>query len=316
MQLFDLHRSKAADLAQIIAPQIHQHIMLGQFLFIGQQVTLQRRILRLGLAARPGTGQWEGMQHAVLQLDKGFGRGTCHLDIGAGKIEHVGRWIDGAQHPIGPEQAALKRCRQPVGQNDLKNIALINMMARLFDHGAVGSLVKQRRHLAQQTTGAFPAFLTAAQKLCHPRKLQQRLIVVRFQVIQCHIGNQDDLLAAVVKGNDLVKEHQIDILEGFRIHCRRAGLRLTVAEIIVGEVTHKAAGKGRQPRQTRAFIPCQYLAQHRRGVFGLHRHIPRAQRTVHAGDLQLWVIAQKGIPAPFFIGLCRLQQIAMGRDIF
>lgn len=186
VQLFDLHGSKAADLAQIIASQIHQHVMLGQFLFICQQVTLQRYILRLGLAARPGTGQREGMQHAVLQLDKGFGRGPCHLDIGARKIEHVGRWIDGAQHSIGSEQAALKRCREPVGQDDLKNIAFINMTACLFDHGAVGSLIKQRRHLAQQTTGTLPAFLAAAQKFCHPRKLPQRLVVLSIDFLNFH----------------------------------------------------------------------------------------------------------------------------------
>ena len=65
-------RAEAADLAQVVAPQVHQHVVLGQLLFVGKKLLFKRLVLLVGFAPRPRARQREGVQHAVLQLDQRF----------------------------------------------------------------------------------------------------------------------------------------------------------------------------------------------------------------------------------------------------
>ena len=53
MELLHLNRAEPADLPQIVPPQVHQHIVLGQLLLIGEQLLLHGPVLLRGLSSGP-----------------------------------------------------------------------------------------------------------------------------------------------------------------------------------------------------------------------------------------------------------------------
>ena len=143
-------------------------------------------------------------------------------------------------------------------------------------------------------------------------------VVVGFQVfrIQRHIHDEHDLLPEVVKGDDLIEEHQVHILEVLGVLGLGAGFRFAVAQIIVGEVPHQTAREGGEVLEPRAFVLRQDLPQDLRGVPGLKGQLPGLHHAVPAGDLHLRVQAQEGVPAPLFAGLGAFQQVAVGGNVF
>ena len=102
-------RAELADLAQVIAAQVHQHVVLGQLLLVGQQFLFQSLVLLVGLAAGPGTGQGEGVEHAVLQLHQRLRGGPGHLHVRPGEVEHVGGGVRGPQDAVGVQQASRQK---------------------------------------------------------------------------------------------------------------------------------------------------------------------------------------------------------------
>ena len=138
----DFDGAKGADPAQVVAPQVHQHIVLTQLLFVLQQSGLQRRVLCGGLAPGAGAGQWVGKQLAVGELDQCFRRGTGDLNIVGRKVEHIGGGILPPQNLVGVKQAALHFGAQAVRQHHLENIALPDIALGFLHHCGVSSLVK------------------------------------------------------------------------------------------------------------------------------------------------------------------------------
>ena len=68
MQLLHFYGAEFADLAEVVAPEIDQHIVLGKLLFIREQLAFQHQILLLRFAARTGTRQRKGMQDTVFEF--------------------------------------------------------------------------------------------------------------------------------------------------------------------------------------------------------------------------------------------------------
>ena len=317
MQLFHLHRAEPAHPAKVVAAKVHQHVVFSQLLFVGQKFDFQCLVLLVGLSAGAGTCQRKGVQHAVFQLDQRFRRGPGHLHIGAGEIEHIRRWVDGAQHPVGPQQTAFKGGRQPVGKHDLKDLALADGVLCLLHHPAVSRLVKKRLWFVQQSSGGFLLLGSGLQKLCQTVQPEDGFVIVRFQRVrlQRHIHDEHDLLPQVIKGNHLIEQHQVHILEILRVLRLCAGLWLTVAEVIVGKVAYKAAGEGGQVCKARAFVLGQNLPQHLRGVLCFKSEFPGLHHAIPAGDLHFGIQTQNGVAAPLFAGLGALQQVAVGGDV-
>ena len=258
------------------------------------------------------------MQHAVLQLDQRFRRSTGHLYVRTGKIEHIRRGVDGAQHPVSAQQTALKGGCQPVGKHDLENLALMDGVLCLFHHCAVGSFVKKRGHLAQQPACGFLLLGAGLQQLRQLLQPKNGFVVVRFQRIrlQRHIHDEHDLLPQIVKGDDLIKKHQVHILEAFGILRSGAGFRLAVTKVIVGKVAHKTAGEGGQLCKARAFVLCKDLPQRLRGILRFKGELPGFHHAVAAGDLHFGVKPQKGVASPLFAGLGTFQQVTVGGNVF
>ena len=153
------------------------------------------------------------MQHAVLQLDERFRRGARDLHIRTGKIEHIGRGIDRPQHAVGIEQRAGERCAETIGKHDLEDIALVDIVLCLFDHFAVGLFAEERCQFAGHAAFGLCGFLAVLHELCHLCKPAQRLVIFGFRFIEPHIRNEDQLLPEVIERDDLIEQHQIEILE-------------------------------------------------------------------------------------------------------
>lgn len=94
-----------------------------------------------------------------------------------------------------------------------------------------------------------------------------------------------------------------------------AGNKGALAEVIIGEISHKAAGEGGQVCKTRAFILRQNFPQRLRGVLCFKGQFPGLHHAIPAGDFHFRVKAEKGVAAPLFAGLGTFQQIAVGGDI-
>ena len=142
-------------------------------------------------------------------------------------------------------------------------------------------------------------------------------VIVRFQRIrlQRHVHDQHDLLPQVVKCDHLIEQHQVYVLEVFGVLCRGTGFGFAVAEVIIGEISHKAAGEGGQVCKARAFILRQNFPQRLRGVLRFKCEFSGLHAAVLACDLHFRVKAEKGVAAPLLTGLGTFQQIAVGGDI-
>ena len=81
MQLLGLHAAKAADLAQIIAAQVDEHIVLGQFFLIAEQFLLQPQVFFLAASSAPCPSQRKGAQYTVIQTDQRFRGSAGDLDV-------------------------------------------------------------------------------------------------------------------------------------------------------------------------------------------------------------------------------------------
>ena len=189
-------------------------------------------------------------------------------------------------------------------------------MLRLLHHTAVTFPVKQRRHLSHQMSAGFLFLLPVSQQIRHLSQFPHRPVVPGFRFVQRNIYDQDDLLPEVVKGNDLVKKHQIRVLKSFCIFYLASHRRLAVAQIVVGEISYQSSGEGRQVVEPGTFIMIQDLSEICRRVIRLHLNVSHLHLPVHTGDLLLRVVSKECISSPFVICHRRFQHIAVGRYIF
>ena len=133
---------------------------------------------------------------------------------------------------------------------------------------------------------------------------------------EVNIDDENDLLADMVEGDDLVKEHEVHVLEGLRVLGFAAGSGLAVSEIVVREVSYETAGEGGQIVKMRAPVVEQDLAEDIGGVIGLHLYAAGLHDAVDAGDVHLRVEAEEGVAAPGLVDAGGFQQEAVLIHIF
>ena len=316
VERFHLHGTEAGDPPQVVPAQVHEHVMLGQLLFIRKEFRFQPPVLLRGGAAGPGAGQGKGVQDAALQLHQGFGTRTGDLHVRAGEVEHVRGRIDRPQHAVNVQEASLEGGAEPVAQHDLEDIALPDVVFGLLHHAAEGFPAEQGRDLAHQAAGRIRCLGAFREEL--PQRLQFHLrpVVSGFALGQPRVDDQDDLLAEVVEGDDLVEQHQVHVLETLRILGDPLRGGLGVADIVIGEIADQAAGERRKPRKARAAVFGKDPAQHRRGIAGFQADIPGLHDAVEAGDAHLRVVAEERVPSPGLQLFRRFQQETVGGDVF
>ena len=194
------------------------------------------------------------MQHAVLKFDKGLRRGASHFDIRSREVEHVRRRIDGPEHPVRIQKASLKRCREAVRKDDLEDVSLVDVMLGLLNHLAILFFRKQRGDLPEKPSRRFLLLLAVPQKLFQLLDVPYGFPVIGFGVVRLHIGDQDNFLPYIVKCDDLIEQHQVDVPELLRVGNVPPDARLAVSEIIVGEIPHQSAGERRKVRKPGASV--------------------------------------------------------------
>ena len=256
------------------------------------------------------------MEDPVLQLHQGLRGGPRHLYVGAGEVEHIGGGVEGPQDAVGVQQASLKGSGEPVGQDDLEDIPLPDVVLGLLHHGAVGGFVEEGRHLSQQPPAGLLLLLAVFQQISQVLQRPDRPVVAGLGIGEAHVGHQDQLLPEVVKGDDLVEEHQVHVPELLRILCLPLCRGLLIGQVIVGEIPYQASGEGGEVVEFRAFVVRQDLPQIGGGILGPEGQAPHLHLPVQAGDLQLRVEAQEGVPPPLLPAVHGFQDVAVGGDVF
>ena len=266
----------------------------------------------LGLVPARG----EGVQHAVPELHQGLRRCACHLDVASGEVEHVGRRVGGPQHPVDVQQASVHLRLQTVGEHDLEDVALADVLLGPHDHGAVLLLGEERCEVGSQPDGDMLPGLPVLYYLHHGVDDGARLRVV--PPAGQDVGYDRDRLPEVVEGDHLVEEHQIGVLEPLVVSGVYPQAGLCVLDVVVGEVSDQAAGERWHVLHSRAPVAGQHVPDHVRGMLVRDDLLPFVGRHGHcslgADDVQKRVEPQERVPSPALPVLDALQDVAVAVD--
>ena len=299
MKAFHLHGAELRQAAQVVAAQIDEHVVLGELLGVGQKVGFHGGVLGGRGAARAGARQREGMQDPVFQLDEGFGARPGNLHVGAGEVEQVRARVNRAQGAVGVEQRALVPGLQAVGEHHLEDVAFADVGLGRAHHVAVGRLVEEFAGRRGEMAGLVGGHLAVGKQAFHLLEVAQGLAVAGFAFAQVGIDDQQDLLLAVVENDDLVEEHEVDVLETFGIFGVQAQGGLGILQVVVAEVAHQPAGERRQAVDARQAVGVEQLAEIVARAGGVDLQGAGFQMAVHAGDAKCGLVAQEGVAAPF-----------------
>ncbi len=120
----------------------------------------------------------------------------------------------------------------------------------------------------------------------------------------------------MVKGDDLVKEHEIDVLEGLAVFHGASHGRFAIAEIIIGKVSDEPARKGWEIIKSRALEVGKDLSEITGRILRLYSEASDFHFPVYVCNIELRVVSEEGIAAKGLIGLGGFQEIAVRRDVF
>ena len=321
--LGEAHAADGADPAHVVAAQINQHQMLGQFLGIGQQFRFQRLILLLGGAAPAGAGDGAHRQQPVLQPRQNLRRGADDVEIAQVEKIHVGRGVQPAQRPVQIQRRGLEWGGQSLRQHHLHAIsgqdvvldpphrvleAVLGEAGYEFDlmrgrMRAVGRI--ERARAAQQFAPVIQTLLGAGIGALH------RWV---------HQGDQVQPPRQVVEHHHILGHQQQDVRVVHRVGIGAARqFGLDVADGVVAEIADQATDEARQT-----------LAGSRHPITGLEllnpgQRVRAVQRfddlagvldgytlATHPDDLAAGQ-ADDGVAAPLLAALHRFEQVAVRR---
>ena len=257
VELLYFHRSELADLPDVVPSEIHQHVVLGEFLGVGEELLLQKEVLLLGLPAGTGTRQGEGVEDAVLQFHQGFGRGTGYLHVGTGEVEHVGRGVQAPEHPVGVEETAFEPCLQSVGEHDLEDISFSDVVLGFLHHIAELLLGVERFHGGIHPAEQPVLRFTVSDQFHDPQEFVFGRNVIVFGVVEGDVNDKQHLLGEVVEDHQSVEQHEVDVLESLSILGVEPEAGLGVLQVVVGEVSNESSGERRETGYLRAAVIVQ-----------------------------------------------------------
>ena len=192
----------------------------------------------------------------------------------------------------------------------MEDVPFADVVLRALDHAGELRLRKARRELGLQRQGGEVGTGTAGQKVDHPVAGILRLCVGGFDAVgvgEVRAGDDLELLLKVVEHDDLVEQHQVDIAEVAVVQLVLAQARLGVFDVVVSEVSDKAAGERRHARHGGAGVAGMHVADGVAGMLdvpldGAHRFalcaLADAEQAVCAGQLHGWVAAKERIAPP------------------
>ena len=254
-QLRNRHRAVLRDATHVVAPQVHQHAVLGQLLLVGQELLLQRAILRAVAAPRARPGDGPHRDDAVLQPDQHLRRGPDDAEVPEFQVEQVGGGVDGADGAVELKRVLAERRGQALAEHDLEGVASHDVLLDAPDGlheggprevGRKGRLGPGRSHQFERRR-----IRARAQPPDRPRQLGDRLVVAFPQRcpgrIAARLDRGDGLRPAmeVVHGDHHVGEHE-DRLRQTPVVRRPRPQALDAADQVVPEVPDGAAPEARQ----------------------------------------------------------------------
>ena len=140
---------------EVIAPQIHQHHMLGLFLGVTAQFLRQPGIFQIVPATAPRPGDGRQLQAAFLAAHHDFRRGPPEAEVCQPHEEHVGRGIIAAHTPVEHEGIPFAGHGKIHGRHHLYGLALMQHGLDLFHHGLVAGFPGIGADVAADAEAAF-----------------------------------------------------------------------------------------------------------------------------------------------------------------
>ena len=193
--------------------------MLGTLFFIGEEFFFQPLVFFIALSSRPRSGKREGPDLSVLDFYESFRGCTGDLDIITREVEHVRRRVRRAEDAVRIEEASLKISFEPVGENELEEVSLVDIMFDLLDFLTVRFLIEERAELGFQVACFRLGRFSEADQLFHFFEFLYGFFVIFFEIFGFDINHQYDFLTVIIIGDDLIEQHQVDIFEMFLIFC-------------------------------------------------------------------------------------------------
>ena len=173
---------------------------------------------------------------------------------GESKIDNVQELVSSAaKYEEGSEEPSL--------QGYLEDIALADMVLRALDHSAVLFFIEQRCDLALEPSALFLRLFAVLEQSGELMQLFCGSVVAVAAVLDAHVCDKNDFLPHVVKGDDLVEEHEVDVLERLAVLDLALYAGLAVAEVVVGEVAYQTACERRKVIKARALVFRQKRAE-------------------------------------------------------
>lgn len=114
----------------------------------------------------------------------------------------------------------------------------------MLDHTGKFCLIVRRSELRLEVERLEDGTRPALQEGHHFLDLAPGPFVGGFKVIGPDACDEDELLLVRIKDDELVKEHEVDVLEIGILGAVKMQRRLGVLDIVVGEIADKAAGEG------------------------------------------------------------------------
>ncbi len=145
----DPHRARAGDPAQVVAPQVHEHHVLGTLLRVGQQLGLEGSILRLVPAPRAGPSDRPHDGAGAFPAHQNLGARSRDLDpgrrawaLGEREIGEIGARIQRPKLAIDLEGRSLRRTLEGPREDHLDALPCQDTLAGLGDGRGQGPRVE------------------------------------------------------------------------------------------------------------------------------------------------------------------------------
>ena len=312
----ELHRAGLGDPADIVAAEVDQHQVLGDFLRVGQQVGFEPPVLVRRLAAHPGAGDRPHGDFVAVDANQNFRAGTDDVVIVEIQAVQIRRWIEPAQRPVQRYRRFIERCAHPLRWHHLHHVAGGDVVLDPGNAGLEGVFAEagHERWRRARRRG----------RLRRNRLQQLRLDLVeprfgaRATVRQRQIGvdDQGQRGAQRIEGHQFVGAHQQHIGRAQRIRLGGFQARLEQAHAFVAEVADEAAGETRQ-RVVRRHPDGRRVATQpgdRIGCFQLLRHCAidgHGDRVALDPDHLAGAEADERVAAPLRPAVHRFEQVGV-----
>jgi hypothetical protein len=267
----DLHvlarrdRARSRDAAEVVAPEVHEHHVLGALLGVGEQVARLLEVLLDRVRARPRAGDRALPHGAAGHGHERLRRGARDLEVLEVEEVHVRARVDGAQAAVDRERVHGAVGAPPLARHHLVDVARADvLLGPLYGRGvAAGAQVGRELRRLAPPGGRLRH--RSAQALAHVRDGRRGLLVGALDVsvvregaggartgafaVQHHVRQHRDLVAKVVEGEQDVRDHHGQLRHACVVGVRLADRRLRAPREVVAEHPHGAAGERRQPVQ-------------------------------------------------------------------